>query len=131
NTLNPYSATTQFGGVTEILPEPTSNKLCGLYHMYNLDEPICPRFILEFYSRVNLIQNEVRTFSIQFWFQDIEITLKLEMFAKLLGSPHNEQSAYFEDYSLISHRNSREIKDPDAVIVRLLHKVSQLPRQST
>ncbi|GJZ69257.1 hypothetical protein Tco_0632807 [Tanacetum coccineum] len=27
----------------------------GLYHMYNLDEPICPRFVLEFYSSVMMI----------------------------------------------------------------------------
>nr|GEZ27068.1 hypothetical protein [Tanacetum cinerariifolium] len=80
----------------------------GLYHIYNLDEPICPRFVLEFYSSVNLILNEDLSFSIQFWFQGIKIILRLEMFAKLLGIPHSGQCPYSIDSSLVSIRNNRE-----------------------
>ncbi|GKA65440.1 hypothetical protein Tco_0765147 [Tanacetum coccineum] len=84
----------------------------GLYHIYNLDEPICPRFVLEFYSSVNLIRNEDLTFSIQFWFQEIEIVFRLEMFAKLLGIPHSGQCSYSIDSSLVSLRNNREPQGP-------------------
>ncbi|GJR58767.1 hypothetical protein Tco_1500929 [Tanacetum coccineum] len=80
----------------------------NLYRAYNLDEAICPRFMLEFYSRVNLIRNKDHTFSIQFWFQDIELSFNLEIFVNILGIPYYGQCVYSEDCSLISLRNNPE-----------------------
>ncbi|GJX09510.1 hypothetical protein Tco_0199369 [Tanacetum coccineum] len=84
----------------------------GLYHIYNLDEPICPRFILKFYSSVNLIRNEDLTFSIQFWFQGIEIIYRLDMFTKLFGIPHYGQCAYSIDSSIVSLKKDQDPQGP-------------------
>ncbi|GJU82091.1 hypothetical protein Tco_1284456 [Tanacetum coccineum] len=74
----------------------------NLDYLYNIDEPICPTFLLEFYSQVNLIRNEDQTLSIKFWILHEQFTLTLEYFANNLRIPCKGQCAYTEKCSLKS-----------------------------
>lgn len=44
-------------------------------YLYMINEPICPRFILELYSRVSLVYDEDRYLFIQFRIQDQQIII--------------------------------------------------------
>ena len=74
----------------------------GFENLLTINEQICPRFILDFFCEVDLVQNEDHSFSLWFWIQEYKFLLPLEQFAQILGLPNLGQYAYSEKFSLDS-----------------------------
>ncbi|GJS47651.1 hypothetical protein Tco_0597772 [Tanacetum coccineum] len=59
----------------------------GFDCLLNIDEKICPIFVLQFYKSVRIIRNLNGTISITFIINNFEITLSLVEFARILKIP--------------------------------------------
>jgi hypothetical protein len=62
--------------------------------LLEIDEPICPRFILEFYASVTLSTDEYGRMSINFRASSHQYSFTLEEFAQILGVPNRGTCIY-------------------------------------
>jgi hypothetical protein len=68
--------------------------------LLEIDEPICPSFILEFYASVTLSTDEYGRMSINFRASSHQYSFTLEEFAQILGVPNHGTCIYSEKHSL-------------------------------
>ena len=90
----------------------TSFRAIGLECLLEINEKICPRFIMEFFRQVELVRNEDRSLSLWFYIKNQKFTLSLGHFAHILRIPNHGQCAFTEDWSLDSLFNFREENSP-------------------
>ena len=68
--------------------------------LVEIDEPICPRFILEFYASVTLSTGEYDFISVNFRVSGNQYSFTLEEFAQILGIPNHGTCLYSDLHSL-------------------------------
>lgn len=68
--------------------------------LLDIDEPICPRFILEFYASVNLHTNDEGLMSLSFMVNHSHFSISLDNFAQVLGIPNRGTCVYSDKWSL-------------------------------
>ena len=68
--------------------------------LLEIDEPICPRFILEFYASINLSYDEYGRMSINFLASGHPYSFTLDEFAQILGVPNRGTCLYSDKHSL-------------------------------
>ena len=68
--------------------------------LLNIDEPICPRFILEFYASSVLSTDDYGHMSINFRVSGHQYSFTLEEFAQILGVPNRGTCLYSDLHSL-------------------------------
>ena len=74
----------------------------GLECLYQINESIIPRFILDFYSQVKVQTNEDGTILISFLIQHQFITLTLAQFGQILKIPFIGQAVFSNEWDLNS-----------------------------
>ncbi|GJV50633.1 hypothetical protein Tco_1446374 [Tanacetum coccineum] len=87
-------------------------KIVNLQCLYDINEHICPRFLLEFYSQVELIRNDDQTLYLKFWALEIPFTITLEHLSHIFNIPTRGQCAYSAECSLESLTVNRETDGP-------------------
>ncbi|GKA73520.1 hypothetical protein Tco_0779822 [Tanacetum coccineum] len=80
--------------------------------LYEINEPIVPRFILDFYSQVTLQRDNSDVILISFMIQNEFITLSLQQFGQFLRIPFNGQAVFINEWDLGSIAYSQETKGP-------------------
>ncbi|GJV38276.1 ribonuclease H-like domain-containing protein [Tanacetum coccineum] len=70
--------------------------------LLNIDEEICPLFVLELYKSVRITQNVDQTISIAFIIRNLEIVLPLHHFAQILRVPCEGACMYTVEWSIAS-----------------------------
>ncbi|GJS75151.1 zf-CCHC domain-containing protein [Tanacetum coccineum] len=76
--------------------------------LFQINEPIVPRFILDFYSQVTVQTDEYGYLVISFMIQHEFITLTLAQFGQILKIPYNGQAVFTNEWDLASPEYSRE-----------------------
>ncbi|GJT34794.1 pentatricopeptide repeat-containing protein [Tanacetum coccineum] len=80
--------------------------------LFELNEPIIPRFILDFYSQVKVQTDEYGYLLISFMIQHEFITLSLAQFGQILIIPYNGQAVFTNEWDLTSLAYSQETEGP-------------------
>ncbi|GJU75582.1 hypothetical protein Tco_1272652 [Tanacetum coccineum] len=80
--------------------------------LFELNEPIVPRFILDFYSQVKVQTDEYGYLLISFMIQHEFITLSLAQFGQILRIPYNGQAVFTNEWDLTSLAYSQETEGP-------------------
>ncbi|GJS35568.1 hypothetical protein Tco_0533950 [Tanacetum coccineum] len=80
--------------------------------VYEINEPIVPRFILDFYSQVTLQRDDSGYILISFMIQNEFITLSLAQFSQILRIPYNGQAVFTNELDLGSLAYSQETEEP-------------------
>ncbi|GKE30791.1 hypothetical protein Tco_1446175 [Tanacetum coccineum] len=80
--------------------------------LFQINEPIVPRFILDFYSQVTVQTDEYGYLVISFMIQHEFITLTLAQFGQILKIPYNGQAVFTNEWDLASLKYSRETEGP-------------------
>ncbi|GJS73663.1 hypothetical protein Tco_0706504 [Tanacetum coccineum] len=80
--------------------------------LFQINEPIVMRFILDFYSQVTVQTDEYGYLVISFMIQHEFITLTLAQFGQILKIPYNSQAVFTNEWDLASLEYSQEIKGP-------------------
>ncbi|GJR83822.1 hypothetical protein Tco_0154607 [Tanacetum coccineum] len=75
-----------------------------LLKIYELHEGICPRFLLEFYSSIEITKDDNLNIFLTFWALKRTFKFSLESFASIILIPFHGQCSYSEDSSLDSLR---------------------------
>lgn len=91
--------------------------------LYEINEPIIPRFIMDFYSQVTVQTNDLGFITISFMIQNEFITLTLEQFGHILQIPFRGQAVFTNEWDLESLNRYRptfgpyldEIPHPDEI----------------
>ena len=68
--------------------------------LLEIDEPICPRFILEFYASIYLFSDDYGRMSINFSASGHPYSFTLDEFAHNLGAPNRGTCLYSDKHSL-------------------------------
>ncbi|GJR91451.1 hypothetical protein Tco_0215462 [Tanacetum coccineum] len=68
--------------------------------LYEINEPIVPCFILDFYSQVTLQKDDSGIILISFMIQNEFITLSLQQFGQILRIPFNGQAVFTNEWDL-------------------------------
>ena len=84
----------------------------GFDCLLNINEPICPRFILEFYSSVNIKRDQNYIIHLKCKIGHYNVHVSLKQFAQILELPSNGQCAYSEKFDLNSLLENREDEGP-------------------
>ncbi|GJY60412.1 hypothetical protein Tco_0461069 [Tanacetum coccineum] len=74
----------------------------GFDCLLDIDEQICPIFVLQFYKSVRLIRNLNETLSIVFVIDNVEIVLTLKNFARILKIPGEGVCVYTSEWPISS-----------------------------
>ncbi|GJU32417.1 hypothetical protein Tco_1176006 [Tanacetum coccineum] len=80
--------------------------------LFKINEPIVPKFILDFYSQVTVKTNEYGYLVISFMIQHEFITPTLAQFSQILKIPYNGQAVFTNEWDLGSLEYSQETKGP-------------------
>ncbi|GKD40901.1 hypothetical protein Tco_1261108 [Tanacetum coccineum] len=82
--------------------------------LYEINEPIVPRFILDFYSQVTLQREESGHILLSFMIQNEFITLSLSLaqFGQILKIPYNGQAVFTNEWDLSSLAYFQEPEGP-------------------
>ncbi|GJR14101.1 hypothetical protein Tco_0796753 [Tanacetum coccineum] len=80
--------------------------------LFKINEPIVPRFILDFYSQVTVQTDEYGYLVISFMIQHEFITLTLAQFGQILKIPYNGQAIFTNEWDLASLEYSQETEGP-------------------
>ncbi|GJY35904.1 hypothetical protein Tco_0421282 [Tanacetum coccineum] len=67
-----------------------------------LNEPICPRFVVEFYHSLEVKRNEEDTLYIEFKLGQFTFKLTLSRLSRILETPHALETFYLSEWSLNS-----------------------------
>ena len=68
--------------------------------LLNIDEPIIPRFVLEFYASVGLSSNDFGYMNIHFKVNGFQFNIPLDQFGEVLGVPNQGTCFYLDKWSL-------------------------------
>ncbi|GJY41201.1 hypothetical protein Tco_0428471 [Tanacetum coccineum] len=77
----------------------------GLKHFLTLNEPICPRFVVEFYHSLEVKRNEEDTPYIKFKLGQFTFKLTPSRLSRILKTPHALETFYSSEWSLSSLDN--------------------------
>ncbi|GKD40380.1 hypothetical protein Tco_1260587 [Tanacetum coccineum] len=80
--------------------------------LFQINEPIVPRFILDFYSQVTEQTDEYGYLVISFMIQHEFITLTLAQFGQILKIPYNGPTIFTNEWDLASLEYSRQTEGP-------------------
>nr|GEV10471.1 UBN2 domain-containing protein [Tanacetum cinerariifolium] len=80
--------------------------------LFQINEPIVSRFILDFYSQVTVQIDDYGYLVIFFMIQHEFITLTLAQFGQIFKIPYNGQAIFTNDWELASLEYSQETKGP-------------------
>ncbi|GJR21968.1 hypothetical protein Tco_0970495 [Tanacetum coccineum] len=80
--------------------------------LFQINEPIVLRFILDFYSQVTVQPGEYVYLVISFMIQHEFITLTLAQFGQILKIPYNGQAVFTNEWDLASLEYSQETEGP-------------------
>ncbi|GJT66352.1 hypothetical protein Tco_1017832 [Tanacetum coccineum] len=80
--------------------------------LFEINEPIIPRFILDFYSQVKVQTDEYGYLLISFMIQHEFITLSLIQFDQILRIPYNGQAVFTNEWDLASLAYSQNNEGP-------------------
>ncbi|GKB60942.1 hypothetical protein Tco_0917128 [Tanacetum coccineum] len=80
--------------------------------LFQINKPIVPRFILDFYSQVTVQTDEYSYLVISFMIQHKFITLTLAQFGQILKIPYNGQAIFTNEWDLASLEYSQETEGP-------------------
>ncbi|GKD31532.1 zf-CCHC domain-containing protein, partial [Tanacetum coccineum] len=80
--------------------------------LYEINEPIVPQFILDFYGQVTLQTSDSGHLLISFMIQNEFITLSLADFRRILQIPYNGQSVFINEWDLASISIFKDHKGP-------------------
>nr|GEU73974.1 DNA helicase Pif1-like protein [Tanacetum cinerariifolium] len=80
--------------------------------LYKINEPIVPRFILDFYSQVTLQRDDSGVILISFMIQNEFITLFLQQFCQILRIPFTGQAVFINEWDLGAHAYSQDTEGP-------------------
>ncbi|GJT20897.1 hypothetical protein Tco_0890834 [Tanacetum coccineum] len=80
--------------------------------LFEINEPIFPRFILDFYSQVKVQIDEYGYLLISFMIQLVFITLSLAQFGQIIRIPNNGQAVFTNEWDLASLAYSQETEGP-------------------
>ncbi|GJX80155.1 pentatricopeptide repeat-containing protein [Tanacetum coccineum] len=80
--------------------------------LFQINEPIVPRFILDFYSQVTVQTDEYVYIVISFMIQHEFITVTLAQFGQILKIPYNGQVVFTNEWDLASLEYSQETEGP-------------------
>ncbi|GJX85260.1 hypothetical protein Tco_0336034 [Tanacetum coccineum] len=89
--------------------------------LYEISEPIVPRFVLDFYSQVTLFG----VILIYFMIQNEFITLSLQQFGKILRIPLDGQAVFTNEWDLGSLEYSQETEGPYHTDLRTPEEIHQ------
>ncbi|GJR90821.1 hypothetical protein Tco_0214832 [Tanacetum coccineum] len=83
-------------------------------YLFQINKPIIPRFILDFYSQVMVRTDKYGYLVISFMIQHefINLTLALAQFGQILKIPYNGQAVFTNEWDLASLEYSQEIEGP-------------------
>ncbi|GKB56778.1 hypothetical protein Tco_0912964 [Tanacetum coccineum] len=84
----------------------------GFYCLLDINEKICPVFVLEFYKSVRLIRSLNGTLSIAFIIHNVKITLCLEEFSHILRIPCHGVCVFTPEWAIPSLPNRVDL-NPD------------------
>ncbi|GJX32257.1 hypothetical protein Tco_0242112 [Tanacetum coccineum] len=80
--------------------------------LYEINEPIVPRFILDFYSQVTLQRDYSSIILISFMIQNKFITLSLQQFGQILRIPFTGQAVFTNEWDLGALAYSQDTEGP-------------------
>ncbi|GKB56929.1 hypothetical protein Tco_0913115 [Tanacetum coccineum] len=80
--------------------------------LFQINEPIVPRFILDFYIQVTVLTDDYGYLVISFMIQQEFTTLTLAQFGKILKIPYNGQAIFTNEWDLASLEYSQETEGP-------------------
>ena len=80
--------------------------------LLDINESVCPRFLLEFYSQVKIKRNQDYSIYFRCCIGQYKFSLSLEQFAQILGLPYHGQCAYSEVADLDSLLENQEKQGP-------------------
>ncbi|GJR06006.1 hypothetical protein Tco_0528990 [Tanacetum coccineum] len=80
--------------------------------LYEINEPIVPRFVLDFYSQVTLQRDDSGYILISFMIQNEFITLSLAQFGQILKISYNGQAIFTNEWDLSSLAFFQETEGP-------------------
>ncbi|GJY48812.1 hypothetical protein Tco_0438768 [Tanacetum coccineum] len=80
--------------------------------LFQINEPIVLRFILDFYSQVTVQTDDYGYLVISFMIQHEFITLTLAQFGQILKIPYNGQAVFTNEWDLASLEYSQETEGP-------------------
>ncbi|GJR37366.1 hypothetical protein Tco_1213050 [Tanacetum coccineum] len=80
--------------------------------LFQINEPIVSRFILDIYSQVHVQTDEYGYLVISFMIQHEFITLTLTQFGQILKIPYNGQAVFTNEWDIASLEYSRETEGP-------------------
>ncbi|GJX48338.1 pentatricopeptide repeat-containing protein [Tanacetum coccineum] len=99
--------------------------------LFQINEPIVPRFILDFYSQVTVQTVDYGYLVISFMIQHELITLTLAQFGQILKIPYNGQAVFTNEWDLASLEYSQETEGPyctDLPTSDDIHRLLELER---
>ncbi|GJT40696.1 hypothetical protein Tco_0940561 [Tanacetum coccineum] len=99
--------------------------------LFQINEPIVPRFILDFYSQVTVQTDEYGYLVISFMIQHEFITLTLAQFGQILKISYNGQAVFTNEWDLASLEYSQETERPyctDLPTLDDIHRLLELER---
>ncbi|GJW13028.1 zf-CCHC domain-containing protein [Tanacetum coccineum] len=94
--------------------------------LFQINEPIVPRFILDFYSQVTVQTDEYGYLVISFMIQHEFITLTLAQFGQILKIPYNGQAVFTNEWDLASLEYSQETEGPYCTELPTLDNIRRL-----
>ena len=68
--------------------------------LLNINVPICPRFMLEFYASITLHTNDGGLIGLGFMVNQSQFNISLDQFAQVLGVPNRGTCVYSDKWSL-------------------------------
>ncbi|GKA13436.1 retrovirus-related pol polyprotein from transposon TNT 1-94 [Tanacetum coccineum] len=87
-------------------------QIIKLLNIYELHEGICPKFLLEFYSLIEITKDDDQNVFLTFWALERTFKFSLESFASILSIPCEGECSYSEESSLDSLKTNLESNTP-------------------
>nr|GEV40569.1 retrotransposon Orf1 [Tanacetum cinerariifolium] len=97
-------------------------------YLFKINEPIVPRFILDFHSQVKVQTDEYGYLLISFMIQHEFITLSLAQFGRILIIPYNGQAVFTNKWDLASPQETKAPHHTDLPTPKDIHRFLQLER---
>ncbi|GJZ27963.1 copia protein [Tanacetum coccineum] len=100
-------------------------QIIKLLKIYELYEGICPRFLLEFYSLIEITKNDDQNILLTFWELKRIFNFSLESFASILSIPCEGECSYSEESSLDSLKTNQESNTPYQIHIPTPNEIIQ------
>ncbi|GJS50438.1 retrovirus-related pol polyprotein from transposon TNT 1-94 [Tanacetum coccineum] len=96
-----------------------------LLNIYELHEGICPRFLLEFYSSIEITKDDNLNIFLTFWALKRTFKSSLELFASILSIRCEGECSYSKEPSLDSLETNQEANTPYQIHILTPKKIIQ------